>query len=208
MKSPVVRVMFFLGVAVAAAALGVAARSYLLPRFATKTAIETPVPAPPPSIGGAFDLVDATGKQVTDADFRGRYMLVYFGYTMCPQDTPTTLTTIAGALDELGAEGELVVPVFITLDPERDPPQQLAAYLDYFHPRQVGLTGTPEQIAAIAEAYGIHFQMVREDGAEEDDYSLDHTSIVFLIGPAGKFRHSFSLGTGAGEMAALIRGLL
>ena len=158
--------------------------------------------------GGPFTLIDHNGNRVTDASFHGRFMLIYFGYTYCPDMCPVTLTTMAGALDLLGEEGKQIVPVLITLDPERDTGEQLKMYVGYFHPRQVGLTGTVEQVAAAAKAYRIYFAKVRRDGAEPDDYFMDHTVATFLVGPDGKLRHRFSHGISAEAMADRLRDLL
>ena len=111
-------------------------------------------------VGGPFSLVGADGKTVTDADFRGRYMLVFFGFTHCPDICPAELQVIAQALDKLGDKAKKVVPVFITLDPERDTPQAMADYVKSFGPNFVGLTGSPEAIAAAAKAYRVAYAKV------------------------------------------------
>ena len=113
-------------------------------------------------IGGPFTLVDQTGKTVTDQDFRGRYMLVFFGFTHCPDICPAELQVMSAALDELGPKADEVVPVFITLDPERDTQAAMGAYVKNFGSRFVGLTGSPEQIAAAAKAYGWPTQNFRK----------------------------------------------
>ena len=135
-------------------------------------------------IGGPFSLVDTTGKRVTDADFRGRYMLVYFGYTFCPDVCPASLQVICAALDQLGPDGEKVTPVFITLDPARDTPEKLGAYVKSFHPRLVGLTGSAEEIASVVKAYRVYAKKA-PDEKNPADYTMDHSSIVFLMGPNG-----------------------
>ena len=135
-------------------------------------------------IGGPFSLIDTTGKRVTDADFRGRFMLVYFGYTFCPDVCPASLQVIGAALDQLGLDGEKITPVFITLDPARDTPEKLAAYVKSFHPRLVGLTGSPDEIAAAIKAYRVYAKKV-PDETNPADYTMDHSSIAFLMGPNG-----------------------
>jgi len=147
--------------------------------------------APAPVIGGPFTLVDQNGNTVTDADFRGRYMLIYFGYTYCPDVCPTALTRNSDALDLMGAAADRVVPVFITVDPERDTVEHMKDYADFFHPRLVALTGTPEQVAAVAKAYRVYFAKAQEKGADADDYLMDHTSITYLMGPDGQFLSHF-----------------
>jgi protein SCO1/2 len=125
------------------------------------------LPASAPSVGralvgGAFSLTDQTGKRVTDKDFRGRYTLVFFGFTNCPDVCPSALQVMAAALDKLGPEGQKITPLFITVDPERDTPAQLAGYLKSFHPRLVGLTGTPAEIEAVTKAYRVYVKKVAD----------------------------------------------
>ncbi len=167
-------------------------------------------PQPVPAVGGPFTLVDHDGRARTEADFRGRSMLVYFGFTYCPDVCPTALTAVAQALDRLGPDADKIAPVFITVDPERDLPEQLKEYVRHFHPRMTGLTGTKEQIAAVAKAYRVYYAKVRPQGAPgektpEDEYTMDHTSITYLMGPDGKFVAHFSHGTEPEAMAARIR---
>lgn len=147
--------------------------------------------APAPAIGGPFTLVDQDGNTVTDADFHGRYMLIYFGYTYCPDVCPTGLTRNSDALDLMGDAADKVVPVFITVDPERDTVALMKDYADFFHPRLVALTGTPEQIAAVAKAYRVYYAKAQEEGADADDYLVDHTSITYVMGPDGQFLSHF-----------------
>ena len=111
-------------------------------------------------VGGPFSLVGTDGKTVTDADFRGRYMLIFFGFTHCPDICPAELQVIAQALDKLGDKGKKVVPVFVTLDPERDTPQVMGEYVKSFGPNFVGLTGSPEAIAAAAKSYRVAYAKV------------------------------------------------
>ena len=162
----------------------------------------------PPTIGGPFTLVDQTGKTVSNSDLEGRLLLIFFGYTFCPDVCPNALTTMTEALDLLGAKADDITPVFITVDPERDTPEQLAMYVEYFHPRLVGLTGTAEQVAKVAKAYRVYYAKAGEDGADADDYIMDHTSITYLMDRDGTFRLHFTQGTDAETMAERIRGNL
>jgi protein SCO1/2 len=146
------------------------------------------------SIGGPFTLTDHTGRPVSDKDFRGRYMLVFFGFTFCPDVCPSGLQVMAAALDQLGPKAERVTPLFISLDPERDTPEQLAQYVSSFHPRLVGLTGTPEQIQSIARAYRVYYQKVKDEKSTAG-YTIDHTSIIYLMDPNGEFVTHFSHAT-------------
>ena len=161
-----------------------------------------------PKIGGPFNLVDQDGKAVTEADFKGRFMLVYFGYTFCPDVCPTSLSAMADALDMLGDKADKIVPVFITVDPERDTPEQMKMYVKYFHPRLVGLSGTVDQVAAAANAYKAYFARASEEGEEEDEYLMDHSSITYLMGPDGQFVSHFSHGVDGDEMAKRLEDLL
>jgi protein SCO1 len=158
-------------------------------------------------VGGPFSLVGAGGKTVTDADFRGRYMLVFFGFTHCPDICPAELQVIAQTLDKLGDKGTKVVPVFITLDPERDTPEAMADYVKSFGPNFVGLTGSPEAIAAAAKAYRVAFAKV-ENKDSAGGYSVDHSALVYLMDPEGKYVTHFSYGTGADELAEKLNKIL
>jgi len=161
-----------------------------------------------PAVGGPFTLVDQDGRTVTDANFRGKYMLIYFGYTYCPDVCPTSLTEVGQAIDKLGKDADKVVPILITIDPERDRPEHLKEYVRFFHPRMVGLSGSVAQVAAAAKAYRVYFAKARAKGAAEDEYLMDHTSITYLMGPEGKFLAHFSHGTSADAMADRIRKFL
>ena len=158
------------------------------------------------ALGGPFALVDETGKAVTEQDFAGRWMLVYFGFTYCPDVCPTELGTMAAAVDALGPAGEQVVPVFITIDPARDTPAALADYVARFHPRMRGLTGTPEQIAEVARRYRVYYAKARR--ADLGDYLMDHSSFIYLVGPDGRVRSLFRPETSPEAMAATIAGQL
>jgi protein SCO1/2 len=140
-------------------------------------------PAPP---GGPFTLQDGDGNAVSDRDFRGRYMLVYFGYTLCPDACPTTLGDVTDALDRLGAKAAQIQPIFITVDPTRDTPSVIKQFTAAFGPRLIGLTGLPEQIAELAKAYRV-YHVKNRTGPGQDDYSIDHSSILYLMGPDGAF---------------------
>lgn len=140
----------------------------------------------PLGIGGPFKLVDQDNRPVTEQTYRGKYMLVYFGFTFCPDVCPTTLNHVADALDRLGDKADKLVPILITVDPKRDTPAALKQYVAAFTPRMVGLTGTPEQAAAAARAYRVYFKENRT-GPGPNDYTMDHSSILYLMGPDGAF---------------------
>jgi protein SCO1/2 len=154
-------------------------------------------------VGGAFALTDQTGRRVTDRDFMGRYMLVFFGYSSCPDICPAELQVMSAALDQLGTAGDSVTPIFISVDPERDRPETLRQFAARFHPRLVALTGTPEEIADVARAYRVSY---RRTGPETSGstYEIDHTLIIYLMGPDGKFIRHFTYTTDAGALARAI----
>jgi cytochrome oxidase Cu insertion factor (SCO1/SenC/PrrC family) len=135
-------------------------------------------------VGGPFRLIDQTGRSRADGDFRGRVMLVYFGYTNCPDVCPTTLGVMADALAKLGPRRQKITPVFITIDPERDTPKALAAYLQSFGPDFVGLTGTAKSVRKVADSYHVFYGRHALAGG---GYAMDHTSVIYLMGRDGKF---------------------
>jgi protein SCO1/2 len=137
-------------------------------------------------IGGPFALTDGAGRKVTDQDFRGRYLLVYFGYTSCPDACPTTLNQVAAALDRLGAKAAQVQPLFITVDPRRDTPAVIGPYAAAFGPRIIGLTGAPDAIAQVVREYRVYANANIAD-ATTKAYTVDHSSILYLMGPDGGF---------------------
>jgi protein SCO1 len=151
-------------------------------------------------VGGPFSLVGTDGKPVTDRDFRGRYMLIFFGFTHCPDICPAELQVIAQALEQLGDKAKNVVPIFITLDPERDTPEAMGSYVKSFGPNFVGLTGSPEAIAAAAKAYRVSYAKV-EDKESAANYGVDHSALVYLMDPEGRYVTHFSYGLSADQMA-------
>ncbi|MDH3240008.1 MAG: SCO family protein [Alphaproteobacteria bacterium] len=146
-------------------------------------------------IGGPFNLIDHTGKPVTDTDFRGRSMLIYFGYTFCPDVCPTELQTVARAMELLGDKGKNVVPVFITVDPARDTVAVMRDYVAAFHPRMVGLTGSAEQVKAVAKEYKVYSRKAPGTSEGTKDYLVDHTSLLYLVSADGKVKALFKGGT-------------
>jgi protein SCO1/2 len=160
-----------------------------------------------PSIGGPFTLENSSGKTVTDRDFRGKYMLVYFGYTYCPDVCPTTLTAVAAALDKLGPKAKGLAPIFITVDPQRDTPEVMKQYTAAFSPALIGLTGTPGQIAGVAKEYRVYYAK-HVTGPGPNDYSMDHSSIIYLMGPDGRFVAPIPADESGSDMAAAISKLV
>jgi protein SCO1 len=158
-------------------------------------------------IGGPFTLVGRDGKPVTDQAFRGKYMLVFFGFTHCPDICPAELQVMAAALDELGPKANEIIPIFITLDPERDTPMVVSDYVTNFSPRFVGLTGSSEQIAAAAKAYRVVYSKFQQDKTSSD-YSIDHSALVYLMGKDGEYITHFAYGTPASQMTETLRRYL
>jgi cytochrome oxidase Cu insertion factor (SCO1/SenC/PrrC family) len=157
-------------------------------------------------VGGPFELIDQTGHKRTDRDFRGKLLIVYFGYTYCPDVCPTDLMQIGLAIDKLGAAGALVQPLFISIDPERDTPSVLADYISMFNPRIVGLTGTPAQVQSVADAYKAYYSKVFAEGSTT--YLIDHTGLIYLMGRSGEYVGFFPPGTSADRIVEIIRGHL
>ena len=143
------------------------------------------IPPHTTQIGGPFTLMNQDNKYVTDADYRGKYLLVYFGYTYCPDLCPTGLQSIAHALDQLGPDANKVQALYITIDPDRDTTAKLKEYVNSFHPSIVGLTGSKEQIAAVASAYQVYYK--KGEQVDEHDYVMDHSSLIYLMDPDGHF---------------------
>jgi cytochrome oxidase Cu insertion factor (SCO1/SenC/PrrC family) len=157
-------------------------------------------------IGGPFRLIDHTGAVRTDADYRGKLALIYFGYTHCPDVCPTDLQAMASVLDLLGDAGRAVQPLFITVDPERDTPGHLASYVPLFHPRLVGLTGEASAIRQVARAYKVYYAKVILSDAS--DYVMDHSAFIYLVDGEGRYLGFFPPGTSPERMATVIHPYL
>jgi cytochrome oxidase Cu insertion factor (SCO1/SenC/PrrC family) len=192
------RIALVLGLVALAVAVGVAARYFLVERsgsslISTGTAL----------IGGPFTLTDQNGQTRSDAEFRGELMLVYFGYTYCPDVCPTELQAISDAMDKLGDKAAKVQPIFITVDPARDTVAVMKDYVSHFYPRLIGLTGTPAQIDAAKRAYRVYAQKVpAKDGG--NDYLMDHSGLVYLMSRDGKYLTHFTPQTTPEQMARTI----
>jgi cytochrome oxidase Cu insertion factor (SCO1/SenC/PrrC family) len=162
--------------------------------FATASPLAAAEPEPPPTFTPRFQLADTSGRAVSEADFRGKFMLITFGYTFCPDVCPTTLQNVTLALARIGTSADKIAPLFVTLDPERDLPANLASYVAAFDKRIKGLTGTPDQIAQAARNFGVIYRKAAVQSA--DSYLMDHTARLYFIGPTGqplgKFSHTLS----------------
>ncbi len=144
-------------------------------------------------IGGPFVLTNQKGEAVTDLTYRGKYMLVSFGYTSCPDICPAELQLMSNAMDLLGPKADKVTPIFITVDPQRDTVQKMASYVENFHPRMVGLTGTPDEIKQAASAYRVYYAKA-DDAASASDYVMDHSTFLYLMDPEGQYVTHFAYG--------------
>jgi protein SCO1 len=161
-------------------------------------------------VGGKFSMIDQRGMRVTDRDFLGKFMLVFFGYTYCPDICPTVMKLMGAALDSLGPAAERIQPIFVTVDPERDTVEVMAEYLSKFRSGFVGLTGTAEQVADIARTYGVfYFRDEQPDALDRDEnYRVNHSSFIFLMDGKGKFRRVFRPDLARDGMARQIRAEL
>jgi len=148
-----------------------------------------------------FALTDHTGRRVTEADFAGRWQLVFFGFTYCPDICPTTLAYMGSVLDLLGDNAERVAPLFVTVDPARDTPEVMAAYVAAFHPRLIGLTGTEAEVAAAAKALRVYYERMDQADAP-DGYLMAHSGYIYLMTPEGRFDAVFREGRESAEALA------
>jgi len=160
--------------------------------------------AAPVTVGGPFTLVAPDGTTVTERTYAGKWLLVYFGFTFCPNTCPTALLDMANALQKLGPDAGKVQVLFITVDPQRDTPAVMEKYTQSFDPRIVGLTGTAGQIAAVAKEYGAYYAPHRT-GPGPDDYVMDHSTFIYLMDPHNKFVRGFAADALADEIAEGVR---
>jgi protein SCO1/2 len=160
-----------------------------------------------PANGGPFQLVDTRGRIVTDKDFLGAPVIIYFGYTFCPDLCPTELQTLSAARDRLGDKGKAIKILFVTVDPERDTPSVMGDFAANFGPQVIGLTGSPEQIAAAAKVFGVYYQKIPLPDAQ-GEYAMDHSTAVYALDKDGKLAAIFSADQNAEQIAASLKKLL
>jgi protein SCO1/2 len=168
---------------------------------------QTQTPTGRVAIGGPFSLVDTNGERRTEKDYAGKPMLVFFGFTNCPDVCPSGLQTLTVALDKLGDKANRLTPLFITVDPERDTPQSLAAYMKSFHPRIQGLTGTSDEVNAAVKAYRVYAVKV-PDEKDPTRYNIDHSSFFYLMNSSGEYVKHFPHSTDANVLADALAAVL
>jgi cytochrome oxidase Cu insertion factor (SCO1/SenC/PrrC family) len=157
-------------------------------------------------IGGPFSLPDQQGRRVGPAQWRGKVVLMYFGYTFCPDACPTDLSNIAAAIEALGPDGSKVQPVFVTIDPQRDKPALIGRYAQSFNPRFAALSGTEAEIRRVARSYKVFYEKVPRRGT--DQYLIDHTSFTYLLDTEGRYAGYFPPGTSGRRMSEQVKALL
>lgn len=172
--------------------------------------ITRPVPVPKtffgnlPDLGGSYSVVDETGAPFTEKSLPGKYRIYFFGFTYCPDVCPTALGTVAAALDTLGKQADAFVPLFVTVDPERDTVDVVRDYTDAFDSRIIGLTGSPQQIAVITKAFKIYYSKVPQG----DSYTMGHSGLLYVMNPEGKLVAFFNHEDTAEKLAAGLRQVL
>jgi len=181
------------------------AAALAVPAFAAHADADDPMPA---GIVARYLLRDANGRAVTEGDFKGRFQLITFGYTYCPDICPTTLVEMADVLKRLGDQAAGLQAIFVSVDPERDTPAILREYTAHFDPRILGLTATPELVRSAADRFKVRYEKVFEPGAPADRYSVDHSAGMYLLGPDGSFVHKFAYATPSAAVAERIAGVM
>lgn len=162
----------------------------------------------PAGVPARYLLIDGNGRAVTHEDFPGRFQLLTFGYTFCPDVCPTTLAEMAAVMKALGDDATRLQPIFISVDPERDTPSQLRSYVAFFHPALLALTGSPQLLRRAADSFKVRYEKVREPGAASGEYTLDHSAGMFLLGPDGVYLRKFGYGLPVAQVAAAIREIM
>ncbi len=157
-------------------------------------------------LGGEFTLTAHTGEPVSLSDFRGQVVLIYFGFTYCPDVCPIHLTLISAALDRMGRRAQDIQPLFVTVDPARDTPEAMAPYVSYFADNLIGLTGAEEEVLGVASAYAVGRQIVGDPAA--DDYTINHSSVIYVVGREGEIIDLLNADVTPDQLAAQLRRLL
>jgi protein SCO1/2 len=211
MSPSVRRIVLILAVVLIGVSVGVALRGFFWPDGPIASVREGSGSGTA-LIGGPFTLTDQDGNRRSDADFRGKIMIVEFGYTFCPDVCPLGLQLVADSLDLMGPAADKIQPVFITVDPARDTQDVVKSYVENFAPRSakpriVGLRGTQEETAAAARAYRVYYK-INGDPAANPNYLVDHSAFIYVMGPDGKFLGHFTHETSPEAVATLLRKFL
>jgi len=156
------------------------------------------------ALGGPFTLVEMSGRPVTDKDYLGKYLLIYFGFSRCPDICPSELVKMGDVLDRLGKASEKIQPLYISVDPQRDSLLQLKKYAADFHRRIMFLTGTPDQCFDTAKVYRVYHN--KADDVDEDNYLVDHSIVMYFVGPDGQFIDFFTQSTTAADIVKRMKG--
>lgn len=160
-----------------------------------------------PQIGGDFMLTDQHGIKQSTSEFHGKYQLIYFGYSFCPDICPLGLQNMSGALAALGRDLEDIVPIFVTIDPMRDTAENLKIYASNFHPKFTMLTGTPQEVTPVLKAYKVYAAKAKPDGTMAD-YLMDHSTLIYLMNREGHFMKSFPHTIAPGDLAKAVTVIL
>ncbi|MDX2144334.1 MAG: SCO family protein [Rhodospirillaceae bacterium] len=177
--------------------------AFYLPGLRGERASEVNTVSGAAAIGGAFEMIDQKGQSVTSETLKGRHLLVYFGFTHCPDICPISLQTMTQAMEILGPIGDAVTPLFFTVDAERDTPPVMADYVANFHPRFVALTGTPDQVRKAADVYRVYFQKAKEEVPGE--YMMEHSGFIYFMDREGRYVTHFRAETTPEQIAARVR---
>lgn len=195
MKNSILRVVL-----IAVIGLGLSALIVMAQVQSSSVAEKKSVPVAGSSVGGPFTLIDHTGKTVTEKNFAGQYLLIYFGFTSCPAICPTELQKMNQALKQLGPTADKIQPLFITIDPERDTQEVMKNYVAQFNPRLIGLTGTVGQVDDALKAYKIYARKVKDPAMT--DYTMDHSSYIYLMNPEGKLLSLYGIDSTPADIVA------
>jgi protein SCO1/2 len=159
-------------------------------------------------VGTEFSLLDHTGKRVTEKDYKGKYLLIYFGYTNCPEICPINLASISDAMDKFGSLADEIIPLFVTIDPKRDSVEQIAEYIPMFSDRIIGLTGTPEELDQMAAGYRVFYEAYINKERGEGFVDFNHSSLTFLVGRDGKYITHFPDGVEAETIVSTTKRMI
>ena len=178
---------------------------FVVKAYRHKQEVTSAIKGAPVPIGGPFTLTNHLGKTITDKHFPNKYLIMYFGYTFCPDICPTALQNVTLALEDLGDKARQFQPLFITIDPQRDTMQHLSEFVKDFHPSLMALRGTPKETKALADAYKIYYAVV---DPKEEHYMIDHTSLIYVMNASGEYVTNFPHNTSPKEMKKILKKMV